>query len=355
MDQKTKERFYDALKQIDRSSQTSQVSQASWALEQSGIQDSFCFRALSEARLLAEQLIDEKGQLRQNITARHVPLYEAGYSDDAIREHQQKFLKKWQTDLPFVQKFRRFSLPLCHAFAEEVIRWTLDLSPETKLQDFHIKRAAIAACLTPLRQSIGSCFATAPAIEIQQLYLDLFVDDLYELLSRGRLRRVVEGVEYAAPFCLSSGVGDLNKIINPERPFFASPGLIHAFEIAGKIPHSAPLIEKIRLSEKICKQFFHPGMRVKELIVAAAHERACDYFKNVVDNALLKIWEFTLASYCDIKMEFSKWNLGWAVGLPPKRPEGLDRFCIERLKRSCRKRMQWLKNRIKMPKLPFNS
>lgn len=216
-----------------------------------GPQESFCYRALTQARQLAEQLIDEKGQLRQTITTRNPPLDEEGYSDDAIRDHHHRFLKRWHADLPFVQKFRRFSLPLCHAFAEEVIRWTLDLPPQTKLQDFHIKRAAAAACLTPLRQSIGSCFATAPAIEIQQFHLDLFVDDLYELLSRGRLTRVVDGVEYAAPFCHSVGQ------------------------------------------------------------------------KTFVNNALLKIWEFTLASYCDIKMEFSKWSLGWCVGLPPQEPGGI--------------------------------
>ncbi len=214
-----------------------------------GPQESFCYRALIQARELAEQLIDEKGQPHR--TARHPPVEAEGYSDDAIREHQQRFLKRWQSDPAFVQKFRRFSLPLCHSFAEEVIRWTLDLPPAFKLQDFHIKRAVAAACLTPLRQSVGSCFATAPAIEIQQFHTDLFVDDLYELLSRGRLTRVVDGVEYAAPFCLSVGK------------------------------------------------------------------------KNFVNNALLKVWEYTLASYCDIKMEFSTWNLGWCIGLPPQEEGGI--------------------------------
>ncbi len=213
-----------------------------------GPQDSFCYHALLQARELAQRLVDEKGQLRAGVVMGNLL---PGYSAEAIQEHQQRFLKKWESDPSFVQKIRRFSLPLCHPFAEEVVRETLDLPPMTKLQDFHIKRAAITACLTPLRQSIGSCFATAPAIQIQQFQLDLFVDDLYELLSKGRLTRVVDGEAYAAPFCLSAGK------------------------------------------------------------------------KNLVHNALLKVWEFTLASYCDIKMEFSKWNLGWCVGLPPQEPEGI--------------------------------
>ncbi len=218
MDEKTKDRFFP--------------------------QESFCFRALTNARALAEQLVS-------NISPSSFPFVEGGYSDDAIRDHVRRFLKKWESDSHFVQKFRRFSLPLCSPFAEQIVRWTLGLPSEVKLQDFHIKQAAVTACLTPLRQSVGSCFATAPAIEIQEFHLDLFVDDLYELLSRGRLTRVVEGVEYTAPFCFT-------------------------------------------VSQK-----------------------------NSLYNALLKVWEFTLASYCDIKMEFSKWNLGWCIGIPPQEAGGI--------------------------------
>ena len=220
-------------------------------------QESFCFRALKYARVVAEQLVSNK-------PPSSFPFFEGGYSDDAIRDHARRFLKKWESDPHFVQKFRRFSLPLYNRFAEQIIRWTLDLPSDAKLQDFHIKQAAIAACLTPLRQSVGSCFATAPAIEIQEFHLDLFVDDLYELLSRGRLTRVVEGVEYAAPFCFT-------------------------------------------VSQK-----------------------------NSLYNALLKVWEFTLASYCDIKMEFSKWNLGWCIGIPPQEVGGIGAI----LKRGLEERLE---------------
>ncbi len=195
----------------------------------SQIQNSYA----AEARRLAEQLIDEHGSPH-------------AFHGSSL-EHQQNFLKKWKSDPQFVKKFRRFSLPLCHKRAEEMVRLSLQLPHSTSLKDFHVKRAAIAACLTPLRQTIGSCFATAPAILVQLHHLDLFVDDLYELLTTGRLKRVVEGQEYAVPLCptLSSG------------------------------------------------------------------------------NALLKAWEFTLASFCDIKTEFSRWNLSWSLGLDPQQPGGI--------------------------------
>lgn len=216
-----------------------------------GPQESFCYQALVQARTIAEHLVNEKGELIVHAPPLHFPINPEGYSDDAIREHQQRFLSRWHSDRSFVQTFRRFSLPVCHPFAEDVVRWTLGMAPGAALHDFHIKRAAIVTCLTPLRQTIGSCFATAPAIEIQQFHLNLFVDDLYELLSRGRLTRVVDGVEYTAPFCCG--------------------------------------IDK--------QNFIHKG--------------------------LLKVWEYTLASYCDIKMEFSKWNLGWSIGLHPQEKGGI--------------------------------
>ncbi len=309
MEEKTKDRFLHLSRGCD----------------EAGVQDSFCFRALFLARRLAEELVDEKGQLRKNIEW-GFPVYEAGYSDDAIRAHVNKFLNRWMSDPSFVQKFRRYGLPVFHPYAEEVIRWTLDLAPHTKLQDFHVKRAVIAAALCPLRQTIGSCFATAPAIDIQQFHTDLLIDDLYELLSRGRLKRVVDGVEYTAPFCPSTGMGDLKKALNPQRPFYKSPGFIRAFEVVGKN------------AEESCKKFYRRGMTAQQLLTAAAGEDVLPYFKGAVDNALLKIWEFTLASYCDIKMEFSKWNLGWCVGLHPQEAGGigevLQRVVQEKLEKA---------------------
>lgn len=204
----------------------------------SQIQNSYNTLALKTAHHLAAQLVDEKEQLHPF----HTPLE---ISDFEIAEHQQNFLNKWNQDPAFVKKFRRFSLPLCHKKAEEMVRLSIGLSSSTPLRDFHVKRAVISACLTPLRQTVGSCFATAPAILVQKHHLDLFVDDLYELLMTGRLKRVAEGKEYAVPLC-------------------PSPGLM-----------------------------------------------------------LLKAWEFTLASFCDIKTEFSRWNLAWSLGLDPRQAGGI--------------------------------
>ncbi len=302
------------------------------AMDRSGIQDSYCYRAVEQSRAISEILVDEKGQLHPfegPLPHFYTPL---GTSDGTIWDHQSNFLKRWNGDREFIKKFRRFSLPLCHRKAEEIVRATLLLPKTAPLTDAHIRRAAICACLTPLRQSVGSCFATAPAILVQRHHLDLFIDDLYELLTTGRLRRVVEGTQYTVPFSLSFGVGDLRKIINPSMEFWASPGLIAALETARLIPPDAPIEQKVSRSRDILTPFYRFSMTVEQLITAATkHEEALSAFKSIADNALLKAWEFTLASLSDIKMEFSKWNLSWSLGLNPQEKGGIGEALYEAL------------------------
>ena len=306
---------------------------ASQAMDRSGIQDSYCFRAVSLARALSLVLVDEKGQLQP--FSGHLPrfYYPTGTSDGSIWEYQSKFLTRWNKDAEFVKKFRKFSLPIFHKKAEEMVRATLLLSPTQPLSDAHVKRAAICACLTPLRQSVGSCFATAPAILAQSNYLDIFVDDLYELLTAGRLRRVSEGVQYSVPLSLTFGVGDLRKVIDPSREFWTSPGLIAALEAGQLIPSQAPFLQKIQRAKDALLPHYRPSMTVEQLLKKATSkfEEASIAFKSIADNALLKAWEFTLASFSDIKMEFSGWNLNWSVGLNPDQTGGIGAALYEAL------------------------
>jgi hypothetical protein len=275
--------------------------QASLAMDKSGIQDSFCFRALAYARLMAAHLVDGAPEPA-------VLYYPYGSSDSLISEQQENFLKKWKSEPEFKKKIKKFSLPLCHTKAEEMIRATLQLSSGAALHDSDIQKAVICACLTPLRQSVGSCFATAPAILVQRNHLDLFVADLYELLTTGRLRRVVEGNEYTVPLSLSFGIGDLKKPIGED--YRLSPGLAAAFESAKTPLKAAP--PSMSVEELLTMQI--PESKLSDAIIA---------FKATVDNALLKAWEFTLASFSDVKMEFSKWNLSWGLGLHPNEKGGI--------------------------------
>ena len=278
--------------------------QISAEIDRSGIQDSFSFRALSEARDWAAHLIE-------GAPAPLSLFYPGGPSDGMIDEQRKIFLDKW-AEPEFRKKIKKFSLPLCHKKAEEIVRITVQLPFNAPLKDADIQKAVVTACLTPLRQSIGSCFATAPAILVQKYHLDLFVTDLYDLLTTGRLKRVVEGNEFTVPLSPSYGVGDLKRQIGTE--FRRSPGLQRVLNLNIQA---------------------HPAMTVEELLKREIppHQLndAIATFISMTENALLKSWEFTLASFSDIKMEFSQWNLSWSLGLHPTENGGIGQLLYSAL------------------------
>ena len=263
-------------------------------LDRVGVQDSFSYRAVSRARNIAALLVGDEGKLEKPNIHLPSPFYLNGLSDSVLLHHQEKFLHRWQTDEKFFRSFLRFQLPLCHKGAENLIRDSLLLPPGAVITEAHVRRAVISAALVPLRQNVGSCFATAPAILIQEEQIDRFLLDLYDLLTTGRLRRVFGGKEYSVPLSLSWGRGDLYKKVD-DHPIKESPNL-----------QGVPLR-------------VHPNMTLAEAIPESSQAR----FKGFVDHALLKAWEFTLASYSEIKMEFSRWNLYVSLGLHPSEQGGV--------------------------------
>ena len=96
-------------------------------------------------------------------------------------------------------------------------------------------------------RSAGSCFATAPAIIIHDELPELFLKDLNELLSTGRLKRTFGGDEYSVPFSVSWGIGDLGRqftlpreLDRAETPLWESPSVIQAFQAVGLISDALP-------------------------------------------------------------------------------------------------------------------
>ncbi len=55
----------------------------------------------------------------------------------------------------------------------------------------------------------------------------------------------------------------------------------------------------------------------------ADFEIACNAFKGITDNALLRVWEFTVASFAETKANFTKWNLYSSLGLGANEPGGI--------------------------------
>ncbi len=360
----------------------------------SGVQESFRFKALSRARRLSTALIDEKGEVRQDLLKKIIAsleqegglFYPRGYNDEAIREHFLTILPLFKQE-SFLKQLKRFQKPLCHKWAEKLIFETVGISTsaQAQLTDAQIRTAILCACLTPLRQNVGSCFATAPAIVIQREQTFLFLDDLYQLLTTGKLKRTFGGKEYAIPMSPSTGIGDLKKnLIAADLRLKPSlcPGLLAAMQVLsvvdprssieaqgakaqeliqahslGKNQLSAGdlirqiLLEKLLLTEEDIERgraLEVAQFKSAKMIIAAPdanvlrkleqieafrqkEKEARSAFNGICDNALLKCWEFTLASFSEVKMEFSRWNLYSSLGLATEEPGGIGQLVYRML------------------------
>lgn len=350
--------------------------------DRSSIQDSSRFRSLRRARVLSEMLINSRGELDSDALKKMLLLFEkAGhifYPDSSeetlpsLRSLENKEVARF---------LKKFYTPLCHAWAERLVRSTLGLPSAAPLSDVEVRRAALCAYLTPLRQNVGSCFATAPAIVIQKDQPLRFLDDLQQLLSKGKLKRIFGGIEYAIPLSPSTGVGDLRKnVLAPHASL--CPGLITACQILGVCSPSDPPEFQSRSIEVLIQQF---GQGKKILTVEALIQAIClkqesltsqdldkqtewesaqvrqfqmgvrgfsssssekirrlqhfknkcseaqEAFKGLCDNALIKAWEFTLASFSEVKMEFSKWNFYVSLGFSTQETGGIGELLFTRL------------------------
>lgn len=149
-------------------------------------------RADVRALKFAGILLDEKGNLKKEWED---PSYLAppdGFSDHLVTDHFRAILAFLKTNKHALSPY---SLPVCGQWIEDVICITLKIPAGSKITVRDVRLAVLTSLLTPLRQSIGSCFATAPAILIQQEQPENFLSDLMQLMTRGKLSRVFEGVE----------------------------------------------------------------------------------------------------------------------------------------------------------------
>jgi len=310
--------------------------------------------------------------------------------DSKRQEHILKVLQLVETQKKILHLLKKFTRPIMNKWAEELIRQTLQLSPGTMITDVHTKQAVLSAWLCFLRQNVGSCFATAPAEIVHDEQSELFLQDLLDLIATGMLKRTYGGVENSVPLSASWGNGDLkkplfirisSKAITPE--IWYSPGLLAAFEATGllkpedsikqkiqqienwikpiiqqQVSHSfciltteqiirTILLQSLGLTEKQVKEYENRprGMMHTQLLMHASvakntggigercanflylFETAKNVFKSMADNALLKAWEFTLASFSDTKYEFARWNLYASLGLQTNEPGGIGQ-CI---------------------------
>ncbi|MBU6446077.1 MAG: hypothetical protein KGQ49_01605 [Verrucomicrobia bacterium] len=342
---------------------------ASFRIERGGIQDSFRYRCKYLALRIAGLLLDEQGEINLGALAELTRLLEPGpyplgpgrEGDALIYAHIHRCLKHLIENKAVWLAIRRFSLPLCHKKAARVIQETLWPEPIRTLQTAHVRKAVLAAWLTLLRQTTGSCFATAPAILVQQTHPLQFFKDLYDLLSIGQMKRTMGGREFSVPLSFSSGSGDLQHLVS--GPFF---GLLVALESVGVHrldPHfweSGPqtvsdclrkillaaeslteedlqdeeYLSRIQMTPLLAKQgamhYQKPSARAQKVAAwKAKYEQACMTFKTITECSLLRSWEYSIASLADVKIDFARWNLYIGLGLHPDQKQGIGAFLYE--------------------------
>lgn len=358
-----------------------------YRIDLSRIQESCSVRNVLRTRKIAQLLIKQEGGLNKEILSLLIDeLKENIYSlvpdrqyDGVRNEHILFILQQLHSNHKLRQNLLSISMPMGHPLAEQIIRDTLQISTHIKLTDIHARQAALSALLCYLRQSVGSCFGTAPAIIIHNEQPEQFLKDISDLLATGRLIRTYGGVEYAVPLSTSWGAGDLKKqfylprdLSQVQHGIWNSPGFINALKAADLIDPDMPsrkkqqrakelvaeaimtgensgdycvltiekilkkiLLNFIRISEKDLEEYsnrpldmIRSGLLIQNVTPSQKSkskenlcfqfinlfEKAKKHFKSLADNALLKAWEFTLASFVDTQATLSSWNLYSSLG-----------------------------------------
>lgn len=356
-------------------------------LDRSKVQDSCTVRALLRAKRLASLIITEEGKideapvqeavqvLRENL----YPLGPGRLYDEVRLKHLLAALERLKDDPKLRKKLEQIEGSRGNNAADELLRETLQLSSKAPIKPYMVRRAFLSAWLAYLRQNVGSCFATAPAILIHEEQPEQFIEDLKNLLTIGRLTRVAAGVEYSAPINASSGAGDLKKPFlfyqDQERgftPIWESPGFILGLSKAGLLGEEKSIPKRIKRVQHLLKESFddeEPSYSTVEELISRILKKKLNLtdaiieeqikkatlqirgplmgsfvkkeskqpveeytqlldaaetgFKSLTEHPLLRSWEFTLASFSEVKPTLSRYNMYKSLGFDPKEPGGI--------------------------------
>jgi hypothetical protein len=257
------------------------------------------------AKQLAELIISPDGQINfekiellKNINLEGD--FQASLDQDF---HIKSLLKKISEDKIFQKKIINFDFPISLEF-EKFVYLALNIDPQP-LSKAHLRKSVVQALFGYLRQTVGSCFATAPCLYILKRHADYFLDDLYLLSKKSCLQRITSGHLTEVPMALSIGEHFLSTIIQKS---FLDDSLFEYFKIKNQLTEN---LEEGRTFLSCL------GKNLSFKLYLEAHD------------PLLKIWEYTVASLCDAKGEFSESTLYLTLGLDAKASEGLGQFFMD--------------------------
>lgn len=368
-------------------------------------QESCSVRTTIRSRQLAEKLISDDGELDlalvlQSIEQLKKHCYSLGPNrqyDSARQKHLLASLETLSRDKELQRLLKTITRPYSHKIADQILRETLRLLPSQPLTDASARRAVLSAWFCYLRQNVGSCFATAPAIIVQREQPHLFLQDMKELLDTGRIKRTFGGNEYVVPLSSSSGIGEFKKsvlIFAQDKQALEnlgySPGLLQALEAVGLVESSSPLKQRVDQVRKLVRDSLQPvlidktylflsaedvmkiilmnelnisekdlkdyenrprAMAQTSLFVAAptvpskikGKNEACaaffekmdlskTAFNSLMENSLLKMWEFSLASFAETKPGFTRWNMYASLGFNTDQSGGIADCLYQEIK-----------------------
>jgi len=361
---------------VPRSSEAlSSLELESLSFASSLVQSATSWRLLHLARYMAAQLIDSRGGLERTALTHLLQIFsEQLYHLGAERAEEamgmEQILSKLQalgTNAEIDVAIKRIRAPHGHEHALRLIRRSLLLPQTIPVTDALARQAALSAWLVPLRQNVGSCFATAPAILIQASQPLQFFADMGQLFALSALKRTFAGQEYVVPLTAHAGWGSLRFPIewdsmgeHPAGVLGNSPGLLAAFRAAGLVKeHEKQCTDLLSVffakhdmsfatitSEWLIQEILleHYGVTVEEVeqeklqlshlpflgsgmihTISTKKSKACsayiesyqastEAFISQTEHPLLKAWEFTLASFAEVKSDISRWNLYISLG-----------------------------------------
>ncbi len=156
------------------------------------------------SKLIAGYVVNEKGEVdipkaKEVIEKFQIQPY--GSFDDVFPQHVKQIIEIF-FQKKYALKLKQLSFPLANKWVEELIKISVGNHRDLEKRDIIV--VLIEALFIFLRQAVGSCFATAPIIYMQTNDPEFLFLDLYELITRGQLRRVIDGIEYKVPISIKT-------------------------------------------------------------------------------------------------------------------------------------------------------
>jgi len=334
------------------------------AVAKSGIQDSRLVGLRLLALRTARKLLNAKGiwhvKAAESLLkewqswARQWPIVMDG-TEEAL-EQMRYTLEQLVEERRFKTSLQACTRPLGQVHAEQRIRSSLGLASEVAVDDYCVRWAVLTALLTPLRQSVGSCFATAPGILVQRQEPMGLLEDLRDLIDTGRIERIASGEQAMVPIALRWASGTVLRPIRLERrQLLLNPSILAALRAAGLVAgdstealaqlkkHLARLElkgdEAVRLDQLwerlVAREMGLPwpmptadqyaaGMLLtaQETRIVSQRQQweqrtsmAVEAFAAWEHDPLLKTWEYSLASFVEARPALMPQNLWTALGL----------------------------------------